>query len=102
MTMDQIKKRMSHRELEDELEYNIWRKEELKRKVDKLETQLKEKGEETEALRVTNFENAKFQMATLSENDKLEKRIEFLEKENNEMATKGENNELKEKVDFLE
>ena len=100
--MDQVKRRMSQRELEDELEYNIWRKEDLKRKVEKLETQLKEKGEETEALRVTNFENAKFQMATLSENEKLEMRIEVLEKENNEMANNAENSELKEKIESLE
>ena len=74
--------------MEDELEYNIWRKEELKRKVDKLETQLKEKGEEMESLRVTNFENAKFQMATITENDKLTEKIESLIKENSDLKDK--------------
>ena len=52
------KNRMSHTELEEELEYNIWRKEELKRKVEKLESKLKEKSDETEDLRMTNFRSS--------------------------------------------
>ena len=51
---------MSQTELEDELEYNSWRKEELKGEVEKIGNKLKEKGKEkhiygSQTLKMQNF-----------------------------------------------
>ena len=72
--MDQRKERMSQRELKEELEYNIYRKEELKKEVKELE-------EENDVLRKTNWDNAKVTLAKKTENYYLKKSIDTLKEE---------------------
>ena len=84
---------MDHREfgkrigdLEDDLDYNIGRKEDLKAEVRKLEKQNKE-------IRELNWKNATAQMETERELGELKLRFDLLEKENSEL--RSVNNEVK-------
>ena len=115
MTMDHCSKKNGHRklsyeELEEELDYNYGRKEDLKREVRQLELKLKEKSEETEELRFTNFNNAK---AHLSREADLKAKIESLEETVHELKVKNkdvqtievlgsENRDLKEAKGIME
>ena len=65
-------------ELEDELDYNIKRKEELKREIRNLEDKNKE-------LQNTHWKNVMTQMDIEKENSDLKERIKLLEKENREL-----------------
>ena len=81
--MDHKRERMCHPKmtyikLEEELEYNIGRKEELKIDVRKLEKQI-------EDIRLVNWNNAKAQMETERELSDIKSKMEILEKENKEL-----------------
>ena len=104
--MDQLRRRLGHynvsnADLEDELEYNFGRKEELKEKVKDLEAEVKE----TNAL---NLSNAKVCVDKEYENAQLKKKIIILEKENSELhkaethTKKGNGKEKGELVTKLE
>ena len=101
LAMDHNKERMRLIELEEDLEYNISRKEELKNEVRKLKDQYDSIYEvyfkNTKAAMDMNVENASLKAAIEKEkkenlklqleNDKLKGRVESLEKENSKTKT---------------
>ena len=77
--MDQLRKRLgrrsiSYEELEDELEYNFRRKEDLKKDLENLQ-------EENEELKEVFMKNAETHIESNNENKKLKEEIENLKKE---------------------
>ena len=76
MDHSQCRARISH--LEDELDYNFGRKEELKKDVKRLE-------EKYESLHKTHFDNVKVLMDNNRENYDLKEKIKLIEKENSEL-----------------
>ena len=91
--MDYRKERMRLIELEDDLEYNISRKEELKKEVMKLKDQYV-------SIYEVYMKNTKVAMDKNVENAELRTDIEQKEKENVEL--KLENNSLKDRVKIFE
>ena len=108
--MNQLRKRLGHHnvtyeELEDELEYNFGRKEDLKEEVKNLEEKNKE-------LQRNNWKNVLTHIDIDKENIDLKERIELLEKENSQLKmenrvmvsedTKSEINNLKDMINNIE
>ena len=71
---------MCQSEIEEDLQYNISRKEELKKEV-------KEIKDYNEELRQTNWSNVKYTMTIKTENNDMKKRIEELANENDELKS---------------
>ena len=91
--MDHGRERMCLAELEEDLDYNISRKEELKKEVRKLK-------EQYESLHEVHLQNAKVAMDRNVENAQLKANIEKIRKESSNLTL--ENNELKDKVKTLD
>ena len=86
--------KLSYNDLEEEFEYNIQRKETLKRDVKKLE-------DEKEDLRITNWNNAKYTLEIERDKKELKSRIEQLERENIELKTKGKADHAESEINEL-
>ena len=80
--------KLSYNELEDELEYNLERKDTLKKQIKKLE-------DEKEDLRLTNWKNVKYTLEIERENEDLKARIKELEQENIKVKNMSNIDQLK-------
>ena len=74
--------------IKDKLEYNLERKDTLKKQIKKLE-------DEKEDLRLTNWNNVKYTLEIERENEDLKARIKELEQENIEVKNMSNIDQLK-------